>query len=99
MAGVLATVTGLWAYALGHLALLVERPGGLLAGAAVVAAALLLATLLALRSRALPGAPRSARAATAWRARSRGRRVPRQADPDAAGRPRPRAPGHHPSVA
>ncbi|WP_258401648.1 DUF6412 domain-containing protein [Micromonospora noduli] len=32
------------------------------------------------------------------RARSRSRRMPRQIDPDAAGRPRPRAPGR-PSAA
>ncbi|MER7416315.1 DUF6412 domain-containing protein, partial [Micromonospora peucetia] len=30
---------------------------------------------------------------------ARHRRVPRQVDPDAAGRPRPRAPGAHPSAA
>ncbi|WP_255352210.1 DUF6412 domain-containing protein [Micromonospora sp. HK10] len=33
------------------------------------------------------------------RARARGRRVPRQVDPDAPGRPRPRAPGLRPSAA
>ncbi|MEU4369897.1 DUF6412 domain-containing protein [Micromonospora chersina] len=81
-------LTGTWAYAL---ALLADRPAGLLAGAAV-AAALLLATLLALRVRALP-APRGGPRAVALRARARHRRVPRQVDPDAPGRPRPRAPG------
>ncbi len=91
-------VAGTWAYALAQFAVLADRPVELLAGAAV-AAALLLATLLALRSRALPGAPRSGQLASALRARARGRRVPRQADPDAAGRPRPRAPGPHPSAA
>ncbi|NED51877.1 hypothetical protein G3I24_13350, partial [Micromonospora aurantiaca] len=53
MAGMLAVLTGAWAYAL---ALFADRPAGLLAGAAVVAA-LLLATLLALRVRALPTPP------------------------------------------
>jgi hypothetical protein len=91
-------VTGTWAYALAQLTALADRPATLLAGAAV-AAALLLATLLALRVRAVPGPRRSARHATALRARARGRRVPRQVDPDAAGRPRPRAPGLRPSAA
>ncbi len=91
-------VAGTWAYALAQLTVLADRPVALLAGVAV-AAALLLATLLALRSRALPGGPRSGRLATALRARARGWRVPRQVDPDAAGRPRPRAPGRRPSAA
>ncbi|MFE9688210.1 DUF6412 domain-containing protein [Micromonospora sp. NPDC005806] len=98
MPGILVAVTGPWAYALAQLTVLADRPVGLLAGAAV-AAALLLATLLALRSRALPNAPRAGRHATALRARARGRRTPRQVDPDAAGRPRPRAPGLRPSAA
>ncbi|MFI7213942.1 DUF6412 domain-containing protein [Micromonospora maritima] len=94
MAGILGVLTGLWAYGL---ALFADRPVGLLAGAAV-AAALLLATLLALRARALP-APPGTRYAAALRARARRRGVPRQVDPDAAGRPRPRAPGLRPSAA
>ncbi|MGR6321849.1 DUF6412 domain-containing protein [Micromonospora soli] len=94
----LVAVTSAWAYALAQLTVLADRPATLLAGAAV-AAALLLAALLALRSRAVPGAPGAMRHATALRARARGRRVPRQADPDAAGRPRPRAPGVRPSAA
>ncbi|MGC5021607.1 DUF6412 domain-containing protein [Micromonospora sp. DT47] len=86
-------VTGLWAYTLTGLTLLGERPAELLAGAAVVAA-LLLAALLAVRAGvAGAGAPRTGRRATGLRARARARRVPRQVDPDAAGRPRPRAPG------
>jgi hypothetical protein len=87
-------VSGTWAYAL---TLLADRPAGLLAGAAV-AAALLLATLLALRVRALPTPP-AGPLAVALRARARHRRVPRQVDPDAPGRPRPRAPGLRPSAA
>ncbi|MFD2767264.1 DUF6412 domain-containing protein [Micromonospora eburnea] len=88
-------VTGTWAYVLAQF--MADRPAGLLAGAAV-AATLLLATLLALRVRALP-IPPGGRRASALRARARGRRVPRQADPDASGRPRPRAPGLRPSAA
>ncbi|MFI5832613.1 DUF6412 domain-containing protein [Micromonospora sp. NPDC051300] len=90
----LGLLTGTWAYAL---ALVADRPAGLLAGAAV-AAALLLATVLALRVRALP-APPVTRHAASVRARARSRRMPRQVDPDAAGRPRPRAPGLSPSAA
>ncbi|MFC0096605.1 DUF6412 domain-containing protein [Micromonospora marina] len=75
----------------------VRRPAGLVAGAAVVAA-LLLATLLALRVRALPTPP-GTRFTASLRARARRRGVPRQVDPDAAGRPRPRAPGLRPSAA
>jgi hypothetical protein len=93
----LVAVTELWAYALAQLTVLADRPAALLAGAAV-AAALLLTALLASRGRALPD-PAGGRHATALRARARGRRVPRQADPDAAGRPRPRAPGPRPSAA
>ncbi|WP_089155032.1 DUF6412 domain-containing protein [Micromonospora sp. NBS 11-29] len=89
----LAIVTGAWAYAL---VLFADRPAGLLAGAAV-AAALLVATLLALRVRALPTPP-GTRYAAALRDRARRRRMPRQIDPDAPGRPRPRAPGLHPSA-
>ncbi|MFG1676423.1 DUF6412 domain-containing protein [Micromonospora sp. NPDC049282] len=89
----LGLVTGTWAYAL---ALLADRPAGLLAGAAV-AAALLLATLLALRVRLVPPPP-GTRHAASLRARVRTRRVPRQVDPDAPGRPRPRAPGLRPSA-
>ncbi|MGC4893193.1 DUF6412 domain-containing protein [Micromonospora sp. DT31] len=94
MAQALAVVTGMWVYTL---TLAADRPVGLLAGAAV-ATALLLAMLLALRVRALPTPP-GTRYAAALRARSRRRGVPRQTDPDAAGRPRPRAPGTHPSAA
>ncbi|TDC80920.1 hypothetical protein E1193_16355 [Micromonospora sp. KC606] len=87
----LLAVTGLWAYALAELTLLADRPTELLAGAAVVAA-LLLTALVAACPR-LPGGPaRGVRRAVALRDRAR-RRVPRQVDPDAAGRPRPRAPG------
>ncbi|QLQ40173.1 DUF6412 domain-containing protein [Micromonospora robiginosa] len=90
----LGLLTGPWAYAL---ALVADRPAGLLAGAAV-AAALLLATVLALRVRALPTPP-GARHAASVRARARSRRMPRQVDPDAPGRPRPRAPGLRSSAA
>ncbi|MCX4470257.1 DUF6412 domain-containing protein [Micromonospora sp. NBC_01655] len=98
MAGLLLTVTGLWAYALTHLTVLADRPAELIAGAAV-AAAVLLAVLLAGRPGATAGPPaRSAGHGAALRARARRRGVPRQVDPDAAGRPRPRAPGLRPSA-
>ncbi|WP_428963760.1 DUF6412 domain-containing protein [Micromonospora fluostatini] len=86
-----------WVYLLTQVTLLADRPAEALAGAAVVAA-VLLATLLTAR----PGTDRprrSARRGIALRERSRRRRVPRQVDPDAAGRPRPRAPGALPSAA
>ncbi|MEV4772283.1 DUF6412 domain-containing protein [Micromonospora humida] len=88
----LRVVTGLWAYALVGLTLLADRPGDLLAGAAV-AAALLLVALLAARPRAASGPGGGRRRAVGLRERARRRGVPRQVDPDAAGRPRPRAPG------
>ncbi|MEV0428398.1 DUF6412 domain-containing protein [Micromonospora sp. NPDC050495] len=97
MPGVLVAVTSAWAYALAQLTLVADRPAALLAGAAV-AAALLLTVLLAARVRVLPEPP-GGRHAIALRARARGRRVPRQVDPDAPGRPRPRAPGLRPSAA
>ncbi|MFI9640826.1 DUF6412 domain-containing protein [Micromonospora sp. NPDC051925] len=88
----LRVVTGLWAYALTGLTLLADGPGDLLAGAAVVAA-LLLVVLLAARPRPATGPAYGRRRAVGLRDRARRRRVPRQTDPDAAGRPRPRAPG------
>ncbi|WP_346538437.1 DUF6412 domain-containing protein [Micromonospora sp. DPT] len=97
MPGLLVAVTGLWAYALTELTLLGQRPAELLAGAAVVAA-LLLATLLAARPRRVGGPARGGRRGVGLRERARRRRVPRQVDPDAAGRPRPRAPGWRPSA-
>ncbi|MFE9206798.1 MULTISPECIES: DUF6412 domain-containing protein [unclassified Micromonospora] len=97
MPGILVAVTGAWAYALAQLTVLADRPAALLAGAAV-AAALLLAVLLAARVGVLPDRL-GGRHATALRARARHRRVPRQVDPDAPGRPRPRAPGLRPSAA
>ncbi|MGQ5261899.1 DUF6412 domain-containing protein [Micromonospora sp. ZYX-F-536] len=84
-------------YAFAQVTLLADRPADLLAGAALTALALV-AALLAARVVRLPTAPGTGRCSVGLRARSRGRRVPRQVDPDAAGRPRPRAPGH-PSAA
>ncbi|WP_306416173.1 DUF6412 domain-containing protein [Micromonospora okii] len=98
MAGLLVAVTGTWAYALTHLTVLADRPAELLAGAAV-AAAVLLTVLLAGRPGAVAGPPgRSAGRGVGLRERARRRGVPRQVDPDAAGRPRPRAPGPRPSA-
>ncbi|WP_422771550.1 DUF6412 domain-containing protein [Plantactinospora sp. WMMC1484] len=70
-----------------------------LAGAAVLAAASLVAIALAGRLPAGPDATvdRTRQSAT-FRQRSRRLRTPRQLDPDAAGRPRPRAPSAHPSA-
>jgi Family of unknown function (DUF6412) len=68
-------------------------PAGLLAGTAAVASALLVAALAALivLRRALAG-PGPAVACRALRDRANRIGVPRHRDPDAAGRPRPRAP-------
>ncbi|WP_431909779.1 DUF6412 domain-containing protein [Micromonospora carbonacea] len=93
MTGLLLAVTGAWAYALTHLTLLADRPAELLAGAAVVAV-VLLAVLLAGRPSAAAGALRRGTGrGVGLRERARRRGVPRQVDPDADGRPRPRAPG------
>lgn len=91
-------VVGTWAYALTNLAVLADRPAELLAGAAVAAAVLLAALLTAGSDATASGTPRAGRRAIGLRARARRRRVPRQVDPDAAGRPRPRAPGLRPSA-
>ncbi|MDW5330521.1 DUF6412 domain-containing protein [Plantactinospora sp. KLBMP9567] len=70
-----------------------------LAGAAVLAAASLLAVALAGRLPAVRDADVDQAGQTATiRQRSRRFRTPRQLDPDAAGRPRPRAPSVHPSA-
>lgn len=86
-----------WLSAFAQLTLLAARPADLLAGAALTAL-VLLAVVLAARVRDRSGAPGAGPRWAGLRARSRGRRMPRQIDPDAAGRPRPRAPGH-PSAA
>ncbi|MGW3891299.1 DUF6412 domain-containing protein [Micromonospora chokoriensis] len=86
-----------WVYAFAQLTVLAERPVDLLAGAALTAL-VLLAVMLAARVRDRSGASGVGPRWAGLRARSRGRRMPRQIDPDAAGRPRPRAPGH-PSAA
>ncbi|MET8118641.1 DUF6412 domain-containing protein [Micromonospora sp. NPDC005189] len=86
-----------WLSAFAQVTLLADRPADLLASAALTTLALL-AVLLAARVLGRMSAPGTGRRWVALRARSRGRPVPRQIDPDAAGRPRPRAPGH-PSAA
>ncbi|MCM0675880.1 DUF6412 domain-containing protein [Micromonospora phytophila] len=95
MPGPLGIVLGMWAYSLTQLTVLADRPAELLAGAALV----LLAALLAVQVALAGGSPRVGRRAVALRASSRRCRVPRLVDPDAAGRPRPRAPGAYPSAA
>jgi len=75
------------------------QAGESLAGAAVAAAAVLL--LAALVGRLPLGRGSTAarvRLGAALRQRARRCRTPRQLDPDAAGRPRPRAPSPHPSA-
>ncbi|MEU7610456.1 DUF6412 domain-containing protein [Micromonospora sp. NPDC049204] len=86
-----------WMVAFAQLTLLAGRPTDLLAGAALTAL-VLLAVVLAARVLGRSGTPGTGPRWAGLRARSRGRRMPRQIDPDAAGRPRPRAPGH-PSAA
>ncbi|RKN40017.1 hypothetical protein D7223_28060 [Micromonospora endolithica] len=86
---------GLWAGTLTQLIVFADRPADLLAGVALV----LVAALLAVHLAAAGLAPRAERRASRLRAWVRRRRVPRQVDPDAPGRPRPRAPGAHPSAA
>jgi hypothetical protein len=84
---------GLWVFA----ALQSPAPSSahLMLGLAVVAAALLM--VLAAASAPAP-ALRPAGGAAALAVRSRIRRLPRLLDPDAAGRPRPRAPSAYPAV-
>lgn len=65
-------------------------------GLAVVAAALLVVLAASGLSVTLPPAPRGFRAVAD---RARVRHVPRLIDPDAAGRPRPRAPSAFPAAA
>ncbi|MFI6822072.1 DUF6412 domain-containing protein [Micromonospora sp. NPDC050187] len=99
MVAPLSVVIWAWAYALGQFVVLADRPVELLAGAAV-GAALLLATLVAvLVTAAGTAGPQAGRQARSLRERARRRRVPRQLDPDASGRPRPRAPGVRPATA
>lgn len=90
----------MWAAVLAAAALLADFTGaGLLSGGPAVSAAVLLAALLlALRTVAGLPLPATGRAAPGVRLRGRTRqiRVSRLSDPDAAGRPRPRAPGRHP---
>ncbi|MBE1487243.1 DUF6412 domain-containing protein [Plantactinospora soyae] len=97
--GWLAYLLG-WAYALAQFG----GPSGpgveSLAGAAVVAATSLLLVALASRLPLARGAAADRiRQGVTFRQRSRRVRMPRQLDPDAAGRPRPRAPSENPSAA
>ncbi|MFI6067415.1 DUF6412 domain-containing protein [Micromonospora sp. NPDC051227] len=82
-----------WMSTYAQLTLLAGRPVDVLAGAALTAL-VLLAVVLAARVHDRAGAPGAGPRWAGLRARSRSRRMPRQIDPDAAGRPRPRAPGH-----
>ncbi len=90
----------MWAAVLAAAALLADFAGaGLFSGGTAFSAAVLLAAvLLALRTVAGLPLPSTGRAAPGVRLRGRTRqiRVSRLSDPDAPGRPRPRAPGRHP---
>jgi Family of unknown function (DUF6412) len=72
-----------------------SRPSDLVLGLAVVAAALLVVAAAAGLPVLAPSAPAGFRV-TAGRARAF--RLPRLLDPDAAGRPRPRAPTAYPAA-
>lgn len=84
-------VVSWWAYALAHVVTVAARPSELLAGAVAVAALLAVAIAVHLVGGARGTAGELTRGLTI-RERARRARVPRQLDPDAAGRPRPRAP-------
>ncbi|SCL13222.1 DUF6412 domain-containing protein [Micromonospora inyonensis] len=88
-----------WASALGQVVVLADRPVELLAGAAVGVALLLATTVAVLVTVVGAAGPQAVRRARSLRERARRRRVPRQLDPDAPGRPRPRAPGGRPATA
>ncbi|WP_246016983.1 DUF6412 domain-containing protein [Micromonospora pisi] len=88
----LLSVVGWWAYALAHVVTVATQPSELLAGAAVAAATLLVIAVAVRLVGTVPGAGNAARRGLTIRERARRARIPRQLDPDAAGRPRPRAP-------
>ncbi|GAA3753590.1 hypothetical protein GCM10022225_42870 [Plantactinospora mayteni] len=97
--GGVAVLLGWLAYALAQVGTPTGPAVEALAGAAVLAAASLLAVALAGRLPAgRDGAVDRVRQTATFRQRSRRSRIPRQLDPDAAGRPRPRAPSAHPSA-
>ena len=77
------------------LLLVQAEPGTVLAGVAVVVAATLLARLV----RVVPAAPAGSLSGPALRDRSATTATDPQRDPDAAGRPRPRAPSASPPAA
>ncbi|MEV1285623.1 DUF6412 domain-containing protein [Micromonospora sp. NPDC049679] len=89
MPGFLTSVAGVWAYAYAQIAAVPSHPAELLAVAATLLA---VAVTLRLVARLRLPADDPARQGTTMRERARRAGVPRQLDPDAAGRPRPRAP-------
>jgi len=92
-------LTSLWAYVVTQFAELTTHPAELVAGAAL-AAATLIAVAVTIHFVGWPCRPADpARHASILRDRARRSRVPRQIDPDASGRPRPRAPSASPSAA
>ena len=93
------TAMAAWTHLVAQLAALSIHPGQLVSGAAVAAAALLAVTIAVhLVARVRVAADQPDRRAFTLRERGRRRPVPRQLDPDAAGRPRPRAPSAHPGL-
>ena len=90
----LSVVAGIWAYAHSLIALTSMPPAQLLAAAAA-SVALLVATALAIRVTAGRHVTDvdSVELGRVGPRRARWRGIPRQLDPDAPGRPRPRAPG------
>ena len=90
--GTLAVITCGWAYAFAQFAALSTHPAESLAGAAVAVAVLLAVTITVRLATRLPAAADTARLARTLRDHARRGRVSRQLDPNAAGRPRPRAP-------
>jgi hypothetical protein len=87
--GFVTIVAGVWAYAYAQFAAVSGHPAELLAAAATLLA---VAVTLRLVARLRLPTDDPARLGTRMRERARRARVPRQLDPDAAGRPRPRAP-------
>ncbi|MBO4209518.1 hypothetical protein GSF22_26525 [Micromonospora echinofusca] len=87
-----------WWHVLVQVGVFAGNPGELVAGATVAVTAMLAVALVVLRFAVPGGGTRPAGWARCHRLRAAGRPVPRSGDPDAAGRPRPRAPGWLPSA-
>ncbi|MEH1012908.1 hypothetical protein V6U90_07285 [Micromonospora sp. CPCC 206060] len=86
-----------WWHVLVQFGALAGNPGELVAGATVAVTAMLAVALVVLLF-TIPGGTRPAGWVRFHRLHAAGHPVPRSGDPDAAGRPRPRAPGWLPSA-